>query len=292
MVVALDFSAAYDSVDRESLWKVLEAEGMGPRTLAVLRALGEGTESAVKVGGKLSSWFRVEEGVRQGSVLSPVLFGALMDWVLREALGPLSDRGVGLAVGEGDRMVDLDFADDVFLVASSLADVEEAVAAVETVGGRVGLRLNPGKTVWMADEAVVGDKLKVAGVDVQRSMALVYLGSEVDVGGGLAGEVARRVAAARRAFWGLRRLWKDRRVSRSVKLRVYAAVVRGALLYATETWPARVADVRSLEVFDRWCLRRVVGWTASWGLSNAGLVGMSGLPELVGVLVVGRMTVL
>ena len=50
VAVALDFSAAYDSVDRESLWRVLAAEGMGPRTLALLRELGGETESAVRVG--------------------------------------------------------------------------------------------------------------------------------------------------------------------------------------------------------------------------------------------------
>ena len=29
--------------------------------------------------------------------------------------------------------------------------------------------------------------------------------------------------------------------------------------YAAETWPAKQADVKAVEVFDRWCLRRVVG---------------------------------
>ncbi len=92
-----------------------------------------------------------------------------------------------------------------------------------------------------------------------RAGSLVYLGSEMDWGGGLAGELERRVAAGRRAFWGLKRVGRDGAVSGGVKARVYSAVVRTVLGYAAETWPARQADVKAVEVFDRWCLRRVVG---------------------------------
>ena len=59
---------------------------MGPRTLAVLRELGGATESAVRGGASVTGWFPVREGVRQGSVVSPVLFGALLDLVLGVAL--------------------------------------------------------------------------------------------------------------------------------------------------------------------------------------------------------------
>ena len=108
----------------------------------------------------------------------------------------------------------------------------------------------------------------------------MYLGSEMDWGGGLAGEVGRRVAAGRRSFWGLRRLWRDGGVSVGVKARVYAAVVRSVLLYATETWPARLADVRALEVFDRWCLRRVVGGKLAFGMSSVELMRRAGLADM------------
>ena len=41
--------------------------------------------------------------------------------------------------------------------------------------------------------------------------------------------------------------------------------------------PARLADVRAVEVFDRWCLRRVVGGRLSFGLSNGELMSQVGL---------------
>lgn len=55
VAVALDFSSAYDAVDRESLFRVLAGEGMGPRTLAVVKALCSGTRAVVRVRGEVSS---------------------------------------------------------------------------------------------------------------------------------------------------------------------------------------------------------------------------------------------
>jgi hypothetical protein len=113
VAVALDFASAYDTVDQESLFKILEAEGMPPRTLAVVRALMLGSSARVRVDDRESEEFSVRRGVRQGSVLSPVLFVALMDWVLARALNGMSGA---VCVGLHDCLSDLDYADDVLLL--------------------------------------------------------------------------------------------------------------------------------------------------------------------------------
>ncbi|VDP74165.1 unnamed protein product [Schistosoma mattheei] len=52
-------------------------------------------------------------------------------------------------------------------------------------------------------------------------------------------------------------LWRLRDVSLAVDGRIYNALVRAALLYACESWPLQVEDVRRLSVFDHRCLRRI-----------------------------------
>ncbi len=42
------------------------------------------------------------------------------------------------------------------------------------------------------------------------------------------------------------------------KGRVYQALVRSILLYGCETWPVRVADEMTLEVFDNGSIRRIL----------------------------------
>jgi len=90
--------------------------------------------------------------------------------------------------------------------------------------------------------------------------------------GSIAGELQRRLTAANKSFWRLRRLWRDRKVSVGTKARVYAAVVRGTLLYGAESWVLRAVDVRKLAVFDRGRLRWVAGVRRIERVSNVELV--------------------
>ena len=86
-----------------------------------------------------------------------------------------------------------------------------------------------------------------------------YLGSVLLPTGQAKDEIPSRIQAARVAFSRLRRvLFSRREISLRTKLRVYRAAIRPVLMYGCETWPVRVEDVRKLEVFDHWCLRRVL----------------------------------
>ena len=71
----VDLQKAYDSVDRELLWKVLARAGVPEEMIAVLRQFHDGMQAQVRMDdGELSDWFEVTQGLRQGCVLSPLLF--------------------------------------------------------------------------------------------------------------------------------------------------------------------------------------------------------------------------
>jgi len=77
----------------------------------------------VKVAGTLSEWFSVKKGVRQGCVLSPYLFNILaeMVMVMRETLDGFQGE-----IQIGGRMItNLRYADDIILLATSEAELQE-----------------------------------------------------------------------------------------------------------------------------------------------------------------------
>ena len=72
----VELQKAYDSVDREQLlWKVLARAGVPEETIAIIRQFHDGMQARVRMDdGELSDWFEVTQGLRQGCVLSPLLF--------------------------------------------------------------------------------------------------------------------------------------------------------------------------------------------------------------------------
>ena len=80
----IDFQQAYDSVDRELLWVVLARFGVPETMLTVIRQFHEGMRARVRTDdGEHSEWFDVTQGLRQGCVLSPLLFNTFFAAVTR-----------------------------------------------------------------------------------------------------------------------------------------------------------------------------------------------------------------
>ncbi|CAB1120908.1 unnamed protein product [Ectocarpus sp. CCAP 1310/34] len=79
----VDLNKAYDSVDREMLWEVLARAGIPAKLIEVIRQFHDGMRAQVRIDdGELSDWFFVTQGVRQGCVLSPLLFNIFFAEVL------------------------------------------------------------------------------------------------------------------------------------------------------------------------------------------------------------------
>lgn len=83
LIAFIDFSKAYNMVDREKLWSCLQSVGMHGKFLRFLQALYEGSMSKVKVEGLFSEDFQVNSGLRQGCVLSPLLFSLYINGVVK-----------------------------------------------------------------------------------------------------------------------------------------------------------------------------------------------------------------
>ena len=253
----IDFKSAFDSVDRESLWRTLHMDGMPDKLLRLIKAYYQSTTTRVRVYGQESRHFQVSSGVRQGCVLSPVLFNYAIDWVLNHALS----SSPGVQVGRGFFLTDLAYADDVVVLGPSFPEVQSALDNVVQFAGMIGLEINAAKTKCIS--ALVPSTqdlhLLVDGARVEVVESFVYLGSKcIPTGQGYA-DVERRINSARAAFIRLQRcLWSRREIELNTKCRIFQSIVRNVLMYGCETWPLRVSDERRLEVFDNDCLRRIL----------------------------------
>jgi len=82
VAIFIDYLAAFDSVHRECMWKAVLVDGIPAKIVNILRNYYEGAECFVRVYGKFTDGFNVTTGVRQGCILSPMIFNIVIDWIM------------------------------------------------------------------------------------------------------------------------------------------------------------------------------------------------------------------
>ena len=66
----IDFAKAFDCMDHNQLWKILQEMGTPDHLTCFLRNLHAGQETTVRTGHGTTDWFQIETGVRQDCILS------------------------------------------------------------------------------------------------------------------------------------------------------------------------------------------------------------------------------
>jgi hypothetical protein len=95
----VDLRKAYDSVDRETLWKVLQWYGIDGDLLEMIKLLYKDMKAAIRVGDGRTEEFSLRAGVKQGCVLSPLLFNIYLGFCGETGNWQVEQRGIGVASG-------------------------------------------------------------------------------------------------------------------------------------------------------------------------------------------------
>ena len=80
-----DYAKAFDYVDHNRLWKILQEIGISDHLTCLLRNLYAGQEAIPITRNGITDWFQREKGVRQGCILSPCLFNLFAEYILQNA---------------------------------------------------------------------------------------------------------------------------------------------------------------------------------------------------------------
>ena len=78
----IDYAKAFDCVDLNKLWKILQEMGMPDHLTCLLRNLYTGQEATVRTGHGTKNWFQIGKGVRQGCILSLCLFNLHAEYII------------------------------------------------------------------------------------------------------------------------------------------------------------------------------------------------------------------
>ena len=81
----IDYAKAFDCVDHNKLWKILQEIRIPDHLTCLLRNLYAGQEATVRTAHGTTGWFQIRNGVRQGCILSSCLFNLYAEYIMRKA---------------------------------------------------------------------------------------------------------------------------------------------------------------------------------------------------------------
>ena len=164
----IDLRAAYDHVDRDMLFSVLNIRTKASKITSILKALYTGTTASIK---NTVNSFQVHTGCRQGGIESPVLFNIYMDFVLRcvehEVLLKFPNTGLKYSyhiksesstreqrsihkISGSDRLRMLLYADDIVLFCEDIDELNSILEIYDKNFSRFGLTIAIDKTQTLA----------------------------------------------------------------------------------------------------------------------------------------------
>ena len=139
---ALDVKKAFDKLNHYGLFLKLTDRSIPRTLLAVLEHWLSISVTCVRWCDHFSGFFSVICGVRQGGVLSPILFAIYVDDIVKKI--NMSDLGCRLGL---KRIAVILYADDILLLAPSVHSLQKLVTIVEKELTELDMSLNTKKSV-------------------------------------------------------------------------------------------------------------------------------------------------
>ncbi len=171
----VNFAAAFHSVDRDSIWRIMAADEMPAKLSRLIKEYNASTKAKVRATGGDSLSFEIQPGVRQGCAPSPTLFNYIINRILDEAL----EGYPGIQVGTNANVSDRAYADDIVLLSDSYTEMQGMLEAANRHAAAVGMRINASKSKVVSTlvpgehgQAVILDGEQLEGIEKFK-----YLGS-------------------------------------------------------------------------------------------------------------------
>ena len=253
-IAFIDLEKAFDNVNWEIMFKILEKLGIKYRDRRVLFNLYKEQMAVIEIG-KEKETAEIRKGVRQGCALSPVLFNLYIE----DAMNRLKMKdNIGIRI-QGENVSMIRFADDIALLAENEEALEASLQEMASILRDYGMKINKKKTkVLVSSKGVDRIPIRFEGEYLQRVEEFSYLGSKISSDCKCKGEIQQRIIQAKRAFISKRSLLCCKKINLETRKNFLKMYVWSVALYGSETWTLLKGDMSRLEAFEMWCFRRML----------------------------------
>ncbi|KAJ1104861.1 hypothetical protein NDU88_002270 [Pleurodeles waltl] len=271
----VDLTKAFDTFSREGLWRIMETFGCPGKFISMVRQFHDGMLDRDLDKGDSSDAFPVNNGVKQGCVLAPMLFSMMFLAKLSDAFCYDEQTSIKIRYRTHGRMFNLRrlqaktkvvedfvrnflFADDCTLNSAREAQMQQSMNRFSTACRNVGLTISTKKTEVLHQPApqkmYTEPTITTEGEILKAVDKFTHLGSTLSRSVNIDDEVDTHIVKASSVFGRLQELvWERRGFKLTTKLKMYKAVVLPTLLYACETWTVYECHAKKLNRFHMNC---------------------------------------
>ena len=252
----IDYTKAFDCVNHNKLWKVLQEMGIPDHLTCLLRNLYAGQEATGRARHGTTDWFQIRRGAHQGCILSPCLFNFYAEYIMRNAR--LDEAQTGIKIARRN-INNLRYADDTTLMAES-KELKSFLLKVKEESEKVGLKPNIQKTKIMASNSIIS--WQIDGETMKTVTYFIFLDSKITADGDCSHEIKRHLLLGKKAMTNLDSILKSRDITLPTKICLVKAMVLPVFMYGCERWTIKKTEHQRIDAFELWCWRRLLSpWT-------------------------------
>ena len=242
----IDQEKAFDRVNREKLWETLKTYGVHQHLINICRSLYTNSRCTVRTAAGYTEDFVISTGVKQGCVLSPLLFITYMDHINKTA--------------NPNETNELLFADDQVLFHNSIQNLQEHLNILDTTGKQFGMKINIDKTEIMNIAREKGNiNIQINNKQLKQVDEFKYLGSILRYDNKQEAEIDARCNKACQIIGQLTPLLQNKDVTIETKRALFNTIFLPTLCYQCQTWTLDSRTIHKINTTEMKCVRRMIG---------------------------------
>jgi len=220
------------------------------KLIKLIKLTTQRTKMKVKVSDNYSEWFETKTVVREGDLLSALLFSVVLDSVITnlEVRGNMTTKLKQICA----------YADDIVIIGRKEQISIYTFCKPKHEALNVGLTVNNNKTkhLYCTGKIFKPTFLNTEEEQFQQVNSFKYLGSTDN---SIEEEMKERTVAGNRAYHVYKKLFTSKLISRNVRLQLYNTLIRATANYASKKWVRKENMVNKLMIFERRIMRKIFG---------------------------------